>query len=522
MTGPGTLVIRADGGRQTGLGHLMRCLALAQAWRQAGGPVVFLSHCPVAGLGERIAAAGCRLVPIRRPHPDPDDWRQTEQALVDALAQTASQPMWLAVDGYHFDPRYLENAAGTDARLLEIDDLGWGTAPADLVLNQNLGPETVAGRSAGASPALLGPRYALLRPEFASWTKRRPSVPPVARRLLVTLGGADPGNAASLVLQALAHVAVADLQVEVLLGPANPHAQAIQRQARRTGRAVSVIPPSDDMARRMARVELAVTAAGTTCWELACLGVPAVVLETADNQRPVASLLETAGAAVCVGPASEISPRELGEAIEALCHAPSRRRALSTAAQQLVDGCGAQRVVRIMQAFDGGPAMDPPRLRPVEPGDLLCLWHLANERSVRAVSLSSQPIPLESHRQWFQRQQTARRSRLWVLDCCGLPLGVIRYESRRSGEAIVSLAVWPAFRGRGFGSMLLGATWQEACRQLGARKLVAVVRSDNVVSRRLFSRAGFVLRRSHYHRGYQWLVMEKVARIELPVALVIA
>ncbi|HEX3049551.1 MAG TPA: hypothetical protein VHP83_02770, partial [Aggregatilineaceae bacterium] len=110
------LTIRADATVQMGSGHIMRCLAVAQAWRARGGDVTFLSACENAGLRQRIEQAGCAFVAIPKPHPDPGDLTTT----LDFLAKQP-QPQWMVLDGYHFTSDYQAAMRGT--RRLVMDDM---------------------------------------------------------------------------------------------------------------------------------------------------------------------------------------------------------------------------------------------------------------------------------------------------------------------------------------------------------------------------------------------------------------
>src|SRR5262249_40362740 len=152
------LLIRAEGGEKIGLGHLVRCRALAHAWRQAGGNVQFVSA--------------------------------DEDAAQTAAMAASMDAEWVAVDGYHFGADYVETLQQAGLRVLFIDDNGHADRyPADLVLNQNLhaSGKLYTARSAHTA-LLLGPRYAFLRSEFLQ-ARRDSEIPQLARKVLVTLGG---------------------------------------------------------------------------------------------------------------------------------------------------------------------------------------------------------------------------------------------------------------------------------------------------------------------------------------------
>ncbi|MGH9495154.1 MAG: PseG/SpsG family protein, partial [Candidatus Sulfotelmatobacter sp.] len=198
--GIGTLLVRADASVAIGTGHVMRCLALAQAWQDAGGQAVFASAKITDALRKRLAAESCDVAAISSPGGSFEDAAQTV-----ALARE-NKCDWVVVDGYAFGPQYQQVLKAAGLKTLFVDD--HGHAPpysADVVLNQNLTAtrELYSDRE-GQTRLLLGTRYCLLRREFADWREWQREISPVCRRLLVVMGGSDPENVTARVLEVLA------------------------------------------------------------------------------------------------------------------------------------------------------------------------------------------------------------------------------------------------------------------------------------------------------------------------------
>ncbi|MBI3302264.1 MAG: UDP-2,4-diacetamido-2,4,6-trideoxy-beta-L-altropyranose hydrolase, partial [Deltaproteobacteria bacterium] len=225
------LLIRADADAQIGTGHVMRCLALAQACRAQGGAAVFLSHCESGALRQRIEDAGIGFIPLEEPHPAPCDLQTTFSVLAQlATGNWQLATSFLILDGYHFNPAYQHAVRTAGHRLLVIDDTGHlPHYHADVLLNYGLSATRLPYRCDADTLLLLGPRYALLRPEFLTWGGWQREIPDVARKVLVTLGGADPNNVTLKVMQALQQLNVPGLEVRSVVGPANPHLKALQR-----------------------------------------------------------------------------------------------------------------------------------------------------------------------------------------------------------------------------------------------------------------------------------------------------
>jgi UDP-2,4-diacetamido-2,4,6-trideoxy-beta-L-altropyranose hydrolase len=307
----------------------MRCLALAQALAER--PTFVMSAPPQAF--------------VARAEPDAD---VVALDAGDDVAQVrATGADWVVVDGYHFGSGYQRALQESGARVLVVDDYAHlDRYHADVLLNQNLGAPDYRGRAPGAR-LLIGPRFALLRREFRDVPAR--TTPEVARRVLVTLGGSDPDGVSAQVVGALARVGQ-PLKVQVVAGAGNPHLAVLERAAAAGPHPVDLVVDARDMPRRMAWADLAVTAAGSTSWELARVGTPQIAIVLADNQRPIARGLTDAGLAVSLGWHADVTDEGIADAVAALVGDAGRRDELSRRGRELVDGRGALRVLAAMGA----------------------------------------------------------------------------------------------------------------------------------------------------------------------------
>jgi len=519
----GELLIRADADEQIGIGHVMRCLALARAWPSGGGGVTFVTRCPAEGLRERIRKAGIKLVAIDRSHPNPADLATTLDVLSRIRSRTGrAMPTWAAIDGYHFDPIYHEAIRQTAGRLLAVDDgVRLGSHCAHVLLNQNLGAERLEYPHDADAALLLGSRYALLREEFRSWRTLRRRTPQLARKILVTFGGADPDNATETVLAALAQIDVstpdAELHVKVVVGAANSHRDALHERVRSlretsTAMKTDIFTDVDDMPELMAWADLAVAAAGSTCWEMALMQLPAAVVVLADNQQQIADRLAEAGAVLNLGRADRLAVEDAARAIADLCRDRVARASQSEAGLRLLDGRGAERVTAVMRALDEPFPAGQPALRPADADDAISLWRQTNHPSTRRASIrSSDPIPLPEHVRWLHGRLESPDACLWVLDFHGLLLGSVRYE-RSEAAAVISVNVLPAFWRRGLAARMILETAAAACKRFGVKRVRARVRQDNPASIAMFGRLGFDTIESGAIHGLSCNVFEQDAK----------
>ena len=338
-----TLLLRADASPQIGMGHVMRCLALAQAWQDHGGRACFVRAGSADAFDERLATEGVDLRRLGCAAGSPEDAAAT-RTLARELHAAA-----VVLDGYHFDTSFQARLRGDAVPLLCVDDNAHaGEYVADWVLNQNLHAEpSLYARHAPHTRLLLGPEFALLRRDFTRWRDWPRETPAQVRRVLVTLGGSDPDNVTASVLAALEQLALPDLEVVVVVGGASRHYETLRAGLRLPG--ARLRRNVTDMPELMRWADLAVTAGGSTCWEAACLGLPLCSLVIAENQLASARRLARAGTAEVMepGPAGW-EPDKLAGVLDALAHNSARRAQMTTAGRALVDGRGAERVTNIL------------------------------------------------------------------------------------------------------------------------------------------------------------------------------
>ncbi|WP_372426827.1 UDP-2,4-diacetamido-2,4,6-trideoxy-beta-L-altropyranose hydrolase [Salinarimonas chemoclinalis] len=504
-----SVLVRVDASRERGLGHLARCLALADALRARGASTVFASlalpdaakaliaaqgHAALAlpPLAADAAAAVATLGPEREW---PANLQVADAAATLAAARTAGlAPERIVVDHYGLGTPWEARAAADVAHVTAVDDLGRAHA-CDLVVDQNAGRDRAdpyVDRVPAGCRRLLGPGFALLRREFADLHPAARVRSGPVERILVSVGGADAGDATGAVVAALVRAGLGERALDVVVGALYPHLERLRDACAVLPRATLHVQ-TDRLAALMIQADLAVGAGGGTTWERCALGVPSLVLTLAENQRaPV-----RAAAAEGLVYAPDVAPGDIeGLAIHlaALDANASLRGFLSERGLARVDGGGAARVAAVIL-----PA--PIALRPATAADAVALHAWRNDPQVRAVSRENAPIPFDRHLAWLARVLADPQRDLLIGEADGAPVGVLRFD--RSGEeAEVSIYLVPGASGRGAGSDLLlaGCDWLRQNRP-GTRVVVAEVLGGNARSAALFARCGFTERSRRYTRG---------------------
>ncbi|ACC79439.1 UDP-2,4-diacetamido-2,4,6-trideoxy-beta-L-altropyranose hydrolase [Nostoc punctiforme] len=335
------LFIRVDASTQIGTGHVMRCLALAQAWQDAGGQVVFVMATEAPDLKTRLNAEGMEVIHL------PIQIGSAEDAKETAKLARQFNANWVVVDGYNFGAKYQEIIKESDLKLLFIDDYGHAEYYyADVVLNQDIyAHENLYMQREPYTKLLLGINYALLRREFSQYQREQKTHPLIVKKLLVTLGGSDLNNLTLKVINALKLLELSNLEVLVVVGGSNPHYEKLQVASQHLQFPIYFHRNVQNMPNLMAWSDIAISASGSTIWELAFMGLPSLILILADNQASNAKKLGEMRLIYNLGEGKDIAPIVIANALKKLMLATKERTEMARLCQNLVDGQGSRRVL---------------------------------------------------------------------------------------------------------------------------------------------------------------------------------
>lgn len=504
IQGARQVVIRADASRSIGTGHVMRCLTLARTLRGHDVLVRFVCREHEGHLCDLVEAAGFEVARLAKgssdhePYPGApahaawlgtsweDDARLTEAAIGVQGAD------WIVVDHYALDARWQRRLRGRTRRIMVIDDLADREHDCDVLLDQNFFADG-RGRYCGIVPEpatlLLGPFYSLLAPDYEVLRRRTSPRQGAPEKILVSFGGADHQGLTRRAVEALLSLEGGPPSADVILSSAAADFAAI-REMLAGNEAIRLHDRVASLAPFVLGADFAIGAGGATHWERMCLGLPALVITMAENQRQIARQLADQNLIRWLGDAFDVSSENIRDAVEVVM-----REGLdpqwSSRCMALVDGLGAQRVAAVLGA---GPAMDV-SVRHAELRDEGLLLEWANDPLTRANGYNPAAIKPEDHARWFRgRLRNPLGCRLFIVETIGsVPVGQVRFDDR-GGEWEVSYSVAPEFRGRGVGRPMMEA----ALRELGyeASTIIGQVKPGNIASRRIFEALGFTLRSS--------------------------
>ncbi|MEV1294395.1 GNAT family N-acetyltransferase [Pseudonocardia sp. NPDC049635] len=483
------LLLRCDAGRSTGVGHAVRCAAVAEAAAAAGHEVLWSGRLDgLAWLWAGLAGADGHRPP-GTVLPPADD--------AGSLAGLAGEHRADAVHVDHYllgdDLRGPLNSAGIV--LCTVEDFTTGRRPGDVVVDPNLGADGHPRPDDGSGLLLRGPAYAPLRAAVRRARRERDAARPAGRppRVLVVMGGTDAAGLLPRVVAAL-DAAGAPAEVDVVVPPGRSPRLPAAGPAR-----FRPVAPLPDLPAAMAGADLVVSAAGTTVWELCCVGVPMALVRAADNQAEGYRTVVASGAAAGLGGIDDLAePEPAGAVLRALLTDPDRRAALARRARTVVDGEGAGRIVDAVAAAvrRGRPRREHPspsglHTRPatLDDAELLLAWR--NDPDTRRNSRSAGEIDLDSHRRWLAGSLDREDRHLLIVSDAAGPVGTVRWDREPAGWE-VSITVAPQRRGGGLAGALLRAGEDALRERTGSgTPLIAVVHRDNIASAKLFARAGY-------------------------------
>jgi UDP-2,4-diacetamido-2,4,6-trideoxy-beta-L-altropyranose hydrolase len=259
----------------------------------------------------------------------------------------------MVVDHYALDSRWEGKMRPFAGKIMAIDDLVDRPHDCDLLLDQNF-HEDPDPRYVGLVPEhcrrILGPRYALLRPEFIDARKTLRDRDGIIRRILVFFGGSDVTNETGKALEALRRLGRPEIVVDVVVGATNPHRDEIRQLCMGMGNANDHFQVNN-MAELMAKADLAIGAPGTATWERCYLGLPAITLVLAENQFPIAAQLSRTGSIVDLGWNTAVDADIIAAAVHRLADDPKQLKKMSFQGIELMGGGsfeGTDGVVREM------------------------------------------------------------------------------------------------------------------------------------------------------------------------------
>jgi len=459
----------------------MRCLALADALAEIGWKTVFAVRPETTATVAALSTSGLGVLPITcAQESEPEFIKQ----------RISGEPALLVVDHYERDVGFEKSCRSWAHQILVFDDGTGRNHECDLLVDAAAqSAADYSGRIPDDARVLVGPRVAVLRRSFlvrrAAALARRDGRP--VKNILVSFGATD---AAGMTVPALDGLAGKFDEI-ILTVAISSRARCLEHVRRVVDARTRLVIDCDDMALLMSEADLAIGAAGAMAYERAALGLPAVILRAAENQRGTARLFVDAGAAREVEFASNNGMSELAGVVAHLIDDASARIQMAHLASRLVDGRGPNRLLWDIAGTGKTNAGDRILLRAAEPEDEAWLLDLQRQPQTRRYFRNPTAPEASEHHEWFRAALQDSAKWIAIIETERKPAGVIRLDravpAQSSGAFEISIALHPQFYNRGIAS----AAMSVVCRLFRGATLNADVMPDNMASQRLFARAGF-------------------------------
>jgi spore coat polysaccharide biosynthesis predicted glycosyltransferase SpsG len=349
------VLIRVDANPRIGYEHLSRCLIFAAALQRRRRPAYFLSQLEPGSLGLAIKRAGNEWLDAGSSVGSPDDLTETVQEI------RRLQPSAVLVDGPPVPKEYLTELLASTNLLVSLDHYAATRFPGQLVINPLLAPDKEDYEIGERTQRLLGARYALVRPEIRRLRQGRAQEPPTVPapngkatsgqyRALLALGEDDP-NRQTIELARLLLNTPRVARVDVVVRSYHPDLAALQKMAEAQPERLEIAVEPAEVAARVVRCHFAVTSGSGWSLELACVGVPQLLITQSEAHWPSAQRLEEEGCATCLGWHANISPATVRQGVQNLLNDPLERQAMTRCARKLIDGRGPDRLVTALEVL---------------------------------------------------------------------------------------------------------------------------------------------------------------------------
>ena len=481
-------IFRADANPIIGGGHAMRCLSLADHLTENGWSCVF-----------KVSENTLSTVPALQNSVHCVDVLSNED-LFKPAAMNSDHIDLLIIDHYEIDSDYEASCRSFANKVLVIDDLANRKHDCDILLDQTFGRTLMEYKPLvpEACQILTGSEYALLRPQFAHLREAslaRRGQEKEVRRIIVSLGMTDFDNYTCLALKAVekSHIGVT---VDVILGPSAPYLKQVQETAATMTGDIQVHVGTDDVAGLLSRADIAIGAGGSTSWERCCLGVPSLVIVTADNQRENARQLSDKGAIIYLEGKNQSIVQQISDALVEITCDNKQLDKMSLSALGVCDGRGVNRVfLELYPEFSSNGKTV--RLRPATMDDVDIVFDWQTIPETRKYARNPKPPTPDEHINWF-KQKIDTHAIFTIIMCGDVPSGILRLDiqpSNSKSEAYeVSILVVQENCGMGIGTAAL----KYLRRCFPEVKLDAYVKTENIVSQKLFLKAGYIQNGQNY------------------------
>ncbi|MDQ3046719.1 MAG: UDP-2,4-diacetamido-2,4,6-trideoxy-beta-L-altropyranose hydrolase [Bacteroidota bacterium] len=474
------IVIRADGGTDLGMGHIIRCLALADMLRE-DFIILFAVQSTQKSLLKFIHSVTATVVHL----PPTIDFLEDAKYFSDYL----SPDDIVILDGYHFNTEYQKIIKSKCAKLVSIDDLHSWHQFADVVINHAGGISATDYSTESYTQLCLGPRYALLRKEFLSDKFKRGKISSI-EKVFISMGASDVNNITSKFVSALSAFNSIK-EIHLMLGTINPNLESLDQQIK-SASGIKIFRhfdiPAEELKSLLNSCDISICPASSISIESCAVGIGLLTGHTAANQLSILDGLMMNKAAINLGDLKLISVDEIQQQLSPLIKNPQLLETLITNQAIMIDGHSPKRFRELFKK------LTPVKLqfRMANEADLDQYYKWANDELVREQSYNQNKVSLEEHRNWFGSKLNSPDCFFYLFhDQKNTPVGQVRID-KSSGEIIIGISIDHDHRGKNLGKPMLEKAYKHYFSKNPEAIIYAYIKNANYASYAAFKKAGFI------------------------------
>ena len=339
------IYFRCDSSSDIGSGHVIRCLTLANFLKKKGLFTTFICKETEGNLFDVILKHNHNLVVLSNSNKK-NIWEDDAQEIIDKIKDFNSSKDWMVVDHYFLNKDWETRISSKLYKLFIIDDLCDRPHYGNILLNQNYLPGIRSQYKkilSSKTKILLGPKYALLSPEYKATRKLiKINKKKKLQRVIIFFGASDDKEQTIKCLSILSKLNLKLLKIDIVIGLANKKKKLIEEITDKIDNAtLHVQIPS--LCNLMKNADLYLGSGGTTTWERCCLGLPSIVISTSGNQVRQNEYLFKKGVIKYLGKAESVSEENIRTALLMFAEGYDSTK-MSKKALKITNGNGAELV----------------------------------------------------------------------------------------------------------------------------------------------------------------------------------
>jgi len=496
------IYFRADGNAEIGLGHVIRSLGLAEMLQEAF-ECHFIIQNPSPSLKQQIQERCHSIIELA----------ETENYIEEAthLAQICLTGDEIVVlDGYQFKTVYQRTIKNKGCKLVCIDDIYSYHFVADAVINHAPGLNDTYYSLEPYTQLCLGLEYSLLRSPFlkAAQKKRTPSA---IDKVFICFGGSDFNNVTFKILKLLSGKETFGFkEVNVILGSVNKYRSEIEVFVANS-KALKINLHYDLSASKMCALmetcQLAIVPASSILYEIVSVKMIVISGYYVANQLNVYKGFRKLGLIHDVGDFNIFN--DYKGIIEKVLN--SNNKKMLDLQAQYQQGNSKRNFLRLFTKLS---KQDGISYRRAKETDLLLYLKWANDQEVRRNAISTAPIPMESHKTWFQSKLGSVNSFMYIFEQKGIPFGQVRFDIE-TNTAAIDYSIDKNFRGQGLGKRMLQLGIEGFLKEkvtLFPNQIIGIVKIENIYSAKIFKKLAFVEEKIVRIKGNQCFLFSRATK----------